>query len=88
VASNIHGAKYQHQETDLVGNKIPSSILEYLSGHASVVFGNKMYVFGGRLQTIKNSNIVYALNFDSFVWEIVSLIGDTPLPVDGHTMVT
>lgn len=46
-----------------------------------------MFVFGGRLMTIKNNGELFALNLETYEWEIIKTKGDKPIPVDGHTMV-
>lgn len=59
----------------------------YLSGHTGVVIGSKLYIYGGRLSTIKDSNILYELNLLDLTWSVIKCLGDQPIGVDGHSAI-
>ena len=44
--------------------------LAALSNHTSVVYKNKMYLFGGSLGLACNTTF-YALDLNKFIWEVV-----------------
>ena len=46
-----------------------------------------MFVFGGRLGVLENSNRLYTLNLSDLKWTILKPTGEKPIGVDGHTMV-
>jgi hypothetical protein len=43
----------------------------YLCNHTAVVMENQMLVYGGRISTMLSSNVLYALNLDTYNWRIV-----------------
>jgi hypothetical protein len=57
-----------------------------LAFHSSVVFGDKMYLFGGSNQEYENTKF-YVLDLATFKWELIKSRGDLPLTRDEHTAV-
>lgn len=60
---------------------------KYLSGHQAVVVGDDMYVYGGRVNILENSNKLFRLNLKTFRWYLMKPTGEKPIGVDGHSMV-
>jgi len=61
------------------------------SNHASAVYKNKMYIFGGLLQQdleLVDSNDMHVLDTTTMTWSAPSVTGDVPEPRCGHKMVT
>ena len=57
-----------------------------LAHHSSVVFGDKMYLYGGS-NLYKENKELYSLDMRSFKWEILKGRGDVPLYRDEHTAI-
>lgn len=61
------------------------------SNHAASVIGNKMYIFGGLLQSgteLIDSNDIHVLDTTTLYWTRIEATGDVPEPRCGHKMVT
>ena len=56
------------------------------SNHSAVVFGWKMYVFGGLDEDHSTLNDFWSLNLENWTWHNIALKGDVPPPRSGHTM--
>lgn len=57
-----------------------------LAHHTSVVYGDKMYLFGGSNLITENRKF-FSLDMNSFRWELVKSRGDLPITRDEHTAV-
>ena len=42
-----------------------------LSHHTSVVFGDKMYLYGGSKGNCDSNDLMYALDLKTFRWEVI-----------------
>lgn len=56
--------KWERLKTKCSNNKE----IEFMSGHAGVVSGNKWYVYGGSLGENKSSGNLWRLNLDNLEW--------------------
>jgi len=56
----------------------------YLSNHSSVVYDDKIYVFGGITENNMKSNILYELDVEQNSWRIVNAQGRAPRPRSDH----
>ena len=57
-----------------------------LAHHTSVVFGDKMYLFGGSNLECENRKF-FSLDLAQYKWEVVKSRGDLPITRDEHTAV-
>lgn len=57
-----------------------------LAHHSSVVFGDKMFLFGGSNLETENRKF-FSLDLGQFKWEVVKSRGDLPLTRDEHSAV-
>jgi N-acetylneuraminic acid mutarotase len=57
-----------------------------LAHHTTVVYGDKMYLFGGSNLDAENRKFI-ALDLNHFKWELVKSRGDLPMTRDEHTAV-
>jgi N-acetylneuraminic acid mutarotase len=57
-----------------------------LAHHTSVVYGDKMYLFGGS-NLEKENRKFYTLDLSTYKWEVVKSRGDLPITRDEHTAV-
>ena len=55
-----------------------------LAHHTSVVFGDKMYLFGGSNLESENRKF-FSLDLNHFRWDVVKSRGDLPITRDEHT---
>ncbi|GAA5803685.1 hypothetical protein HPULCUR_009168 [Helicostylum pulchrum] len=56
-----------------------------MRAHSSVVFQDKMFVFGGTSKTLC-SDILYILELDTFTWSIPKVSGTLPPPCRAHCL--
>ncbi|KAI7906957.1 uncharacterized protein BX663DRAFT_465276 [Cokeromyces recurvatus] len=54
--------------------------------HASVVYGDKMYVYGGMNNNSVCSDKLYVLELDTFTWSIPKVFGTLPPPCRAHSL--
>lgn len=76
-------------ESDLVWKEIPTKGEEKpgcLAHHTSVVFGDKMFLFGGSNLETENRKF-FSLDLNNFRWELVKSRGELPITRDEHTAV-
>lgn len=57
-----------------------------LAHHSSVVFGDKMYLFGGSNLETENRKF-FSLDMNTFRWDVIKSRGELPLTRDEHTAV-
>ena len=57
-----------------------------LAHHSSVVFGDKMFLFGGSNLETENRKF-FILDLITFKWEVVKSRGDLPITRDEHSAV-
>lgn len=57
-----------------------------IAHHSSIVFGDRMYLFGGSNLELENSKF-FTLDLNTFKWDVVKLKGDLPTSRDEHTAV-
>lgn len=57
-----------------------------LAHHSSLVYGDKMYLFGGSNLENENTNF-FSLDLGLFKWEIIKSRGELPITRDEHTAV-
>lgn len=57
-----------------------------MAHHTSVVYGDKMYLYGGSGTTSEN-DLFYALDLKNYKWDVIRARGDLPKPRDEHTCV-
>jgi N-acetylneuraminic acid mutarotase len=55
-----------------------------ISHHTSVVYGDKMYLFGGSTSTQENETF-YSLDLKNWKWEVINSRGEDPVTRDEHT---
>lgn len=53
-------------------------------GHTSLIFNEKMLIFGGR-HSSKNLINIYSLDFNTMAWTKIDAIGQTPPARDSHS---
>ena len=55
-----------------------------MAHHTSVVFGDKMYLFGGSNLEVENTKF-YSLDLNTFKWDLIKSRGELPITRDEHT---
>ena len=55
-----------------------------LAHHSSVVYGDRMYLFGGSNLETENKKF-YTLDMNTFKWDVVKVRGEAPVTRDEHT---
>ena len=65
--------------------------IEPLHRHTTLVFQNKMYLYGGKVSIFQNSNKLYSYDFEANEWELINaekpqIIDDYEIPffLDSH----
>lgn len=58
--------------------KVSGEIPSPREGSCAAILGECLYIFGGREEGKKNTNTMYELNLNTFVWRHVPISGDIP----------
>ncbi len=75
--------KTQWVKVETHGNNRPGPIAH----HTSVIYGDKMYLFGGSSMQKVETQYFYSLDLKQFKWELIHSRGDVPCSRDDHTAV-
>lgn len=56
-------------------------------GHSAIVYGKKMYLFGGKVSSLCSTNLLNVYDFEAEIWIMVNTSGEQPPNIDSHSAV-